>query len=102
MVWEQARVLAVMTLCGACMGAVNDMLGVLRRGCVMTACMDLLLGVVLGAMVISAALVLQCDAFRIHIFAGVALGWGIYVCSLGTFVRILKEGVIELSKKGAK
>ena len=100
-VWEQARIFAAMALCGASVGVAHDVLSMMRRGRALTACADILLGVLMAAGVIGTALVLQCDAFRLYVFLGVAAGWLLYAASLGTIVRILTERVGKLSKKAA-
>jgi hypothetical protein len=71
----------------------------LRRGRAATAIADLALGILGAVLVIAAALWLQCEAFRLYVFAGVALGWMIYVKTLGTIVRFLAERWPQWSKK---
>lgn len=94
---EQARAFLAMALCGALAGAVHDMLGVLRRGRLLTAVADLLLGVLTALAVIAAALALCCEAFRLYTLLGVCAGFALYACSLGTIVRFLRGKVRRLS-----
>ena len=96
---EQTRVFLAMSLCGACIGAAHDLLAVIRRGTLLTAAADMLLGLVAAAGVIGASLLLCCDAFRLHTLLAVVIGWSIYALSLGTFVCILTGFFIGLSKK---
>lgn len=94
---EQARAFLAMTLCGALLGVVYDALGLLRRGRLMTAAADLLFGVMAAAAVITAALMLCCDAYRYYTLLGVCAGFATYQCSIGTFVRFLKGRAKNLS-----
>ena len=96
---EQTRVFLSMVLRGAGIGAVHDLLAVIRRGALLTMAADMLLGFVAAAGVISAALLLRCDAFRLYTLLGVAVGWMIYAFSMGTIVRALTKSFIGLSKK---
>jgi len=96
---EQVRVFLAMALCGACVGAAHDLLGVLRRGMLLTAAADMMLGLIGAVCVIGAALLLRCEPFRLHTLLGVIVGWAIYASSLGTIVRILIKTLIRLSKK---
>lgn len=99
--YDQARVFLAMMLCGAGLGAAYDLLSLLRQGRMLTVLADLLLGLLCAAGVVGAALLLRCDPFRLYMFAGVMLGFAIYMLSLGTIVRILKKSFIKLSKKVA-
>ena len=93
---QQARSFAAMALCGACAGAANDVLWLIRRNAWLTAAADLALGVLLAAGVIAAALHLRCEAFRGYTFLGVAAGWAIYAATVGAIVRILRRKFIKL------
>ena len=99
---EQARAFLAMALCGALLGVVYDALGLLRRGKLMTAAADLLFGVLAAAAVIAAALMLCCEAYRHYTLLGACAGFALYQCSIGTFVRYLKGGLRNLSKKVKK
>ena len=96
---QQARMFAAMALCGLGVGALHDLLGVLRKGAASAAVADLLLGITAAAGVIAAALHLRCEAFRLYTFMGVLVGWAIYALTLGAIVRILTRKFIKLSKK---
>lgn len=99
---EQARAFLAMALCGAMLGAVYDVLGVLRRGKLLTAAADLLFGVLAALGVIATALTLRCEAYRSYTLLGAAAGFALYQGSIGTIVRFLKEKFKELSKKAKK
>ena len=101
-VQEQARAFAAMAFCGACAGAANDVLWLLRKNAWLTAASDLALGVLLAAGVIAAALHLRCEAFRGYTFLGVTAGWTIYAVTLGGIVRILRRKFINLVGKVTK
>lgn len=98
-VGDQARVFAAMLLCGASIGAANDLLGVLRRGRLGIAAADLLLGTAAAAGMIAVGLKMGCEVFRLYTLAGAALGWVIYACSLGTVVRVLAQRMHGIVKK---
>ena len=101
-VGEQARAFLAMALCGALLGAVHDVLGVLRHGRLLTAAADLLFGLLAAAGVIAAALTLRCDAFRLYTLVGVGAGFALYQGSIGTIVRYLKGRFRKLSEKAKK
>ena len=96
---QQAQAFAAMTVCGACTGAVHDLLGPLRRNAPTTAAADLMLGVFCAAIVIGMALQLRCEAFRSYTLLGMAAGWAIYAGTLGWIVRVLRRKFMKLSKK---
>lgn len=98
---EQARAFLAMALCGAALGAADDVLALFRRGAALTALADIGLGLLAAAGVIAAALVLQCEAFRLYVLLGVACGFALYRASLGTIVRFLAKRIGKLSKKVA-
>lgn len=98
-VWNQGRVFAAMMLCGAALGLMYDVLAFCRRGRMMTAIADLLLAPLGAGVVIAAALLLRCEAFRLFVLMGMAFGWMIYALSLGTIVRFLIKGLAKMSKK---
>lgn len=97
--YDQAHAFLAMVLCGACIAMIHDMLGLLRRGKILTALADIFLGFLAAAGIAAAGLRLRCDPFRLYVFGGAALGFAIYRLSLGTIVRILTKRFIELSKK---
>lgn len=88
-VQEQGRAFLAMMLCGVLLGAAYDMLGLLRRGRLLTAAADLAFGPLAALGVICAALYLQCEAFRLYTLLGAAVGFTIYFCTIGTFVRFV-------------
>lgn len=94
---EQGRAFLVMALCGALLGTAYDMLGVLRRGKLLTAAADLAFGPLAALGVIAAALYLRCEAFRLYTLLGVAVGLTIYFCSIGTFVRFIGAKMKNMS-----
>lgn len=96
---DQARIFLAMLLCGACVGALHDLLALFRRSVVLAAAADILLGILLAAGMIAMGIRLGCDPFRLYAFAGVFLGWAAYVVSLGTIVRVLIKSFTKLSKK---
>ena len=96
---QQAHAFAAMALCGACTGAVHDLLGVFRKNVLSGAMADLVLGVFCAAGVIAMALVLRCEAFRSYTLLGIAAGWTIYALTLGMIIRILRRKFMKLSKK---
>ena len=98
-VHDQARVFAVMMLCGACTGAAYDFLALFRKGVICTGVADLLLGLFLAAVVVGAGLMLGCDPFRLYTLLGTGLGFAMYRLSLGEIVRGLMRIFIKLSKK---
>lgn len=83
---EQAHAFAAMLAAGVCLGGVYDLLMPLRSG-VCCAAADLLFGVLCAAGIIAAALLRQCDAFRLYAFAGAACGMILYGLTLGRLVR---------------
>ena len=93
---------AVMMLCGGGVGLAHDLMKILRRGKVMTAAADLLLGLLAAAGMIAAGLALRCDPFRGYAFAGVGVGWAAYGITLGMIVRFLMRKFMELSNKVTK
>jgi len=95
----QMQVFLAMLLCGAAVGMAHDLMALFRHGLVFTAAADLALGLVCAAGMIGVGLALYIDPFRLYVFAGVCLGWTIYVLTLGTIVRVLKKRFINLSKK---
>lgn len=101
-VGEQARAFLAMALCGALLGAVYDVLGVLRHGRLLTAAADLLFGLLAALGVIAAALALRCDAYRLYTLLGVCAGFGLYQCSIGTFVRFLKGKIRNMANREKK
>lgn len=96
---DQARAFLGMALCGACIGAAYDMLGLCARGAIAAAAADLALGVLGALCVIAAGLRMQCEAFRLYTLLGVALGWGMYAGSLGTVVRKLTKRSTKCQNK---
>ncbi|MBR5302028.1 MAG: hypothetical protein IKU38_04265 [Clostridia bacterium] len=98
-VLDQAHAFAAMVLCGIGVGAANDALFLFRRNAFLAGAADLLLGLVCTACIIAAGLLLRCDPFRLYTLLGVAAGWAIYSLSLGTIVRILLKGFMNLSNK---
>jgi len=99
---DQGRVFAAMMLCGSALGLTYDLLAFFRRGRMMTAMTDLLLAPLGAGMVIAAALLMRCDAFRLFVLMGAALGWMVYSLSLGTIVRFLIKEIAKLSNKVIK
>ena len=99
---DQGRVFLSMMICGIAIGTAHDLLGVVRRGIVLTGAADLLLGVLSAAGVIGAGLMLGCDPFRLFALMGAALGLAIYEGSVGTIVRYLTKRCVSLSKKVKK
>lgn len=96
-VQEQGRAFLMMALCGVLLGAAYDMLGLLRRGRLLTAAADLAFGPLAALGVIGAALYLQCEAFRLYTLLGVAAGWTIYFCTIGTIVRLIGAKLKNIS-----
>lgn len=96
---EQAEVFAAMFLCGAALGVTYDLLGAARRGNVSTAAADLFFGVLCALAITGTALALRRDAFRLYVFGGTALGFSVYMLTLGTVVRILKGIIRKRSNK---
>jgi len=90
---EQANAFAAMLLCGACMGVVYDMLGMLRRVRGLCAIADILFGCCCAAGVILTALRLQIDAFRLYVFAGVGCGMALYGVTIGAAIRKLAAAI---------
>ena len=98
-VQQQAHAFAAMAICGACTGAVHDLLGLLRKNAVAAAAADLALGIACAGGVVAAALFLRCEAFRSYTLIGIAAGWTIYALTLGMIIRILRRKFMKLSKK---
>ena len=100
---EQIRIVWVMGLCGAALGAVYDALQALghiaREGKVFQAVLDLLFGMLCAAAMILAGLYLRADPFRLFVFAGIALGFTLYMKTLGMFVRLLHRKIHSFVKK---
>lgn len=99
---QQGRMFAAALLCGICIGMANDLLGVLRRGFLMTAAADLLLGAAAAACITGAGLRHGCSSFRLHVFLGAAAGWALYSVIIGMNVRFLRRKCLSLSKKVKK
>lgn len=99
---QQGHVFAAAVLCGICIGMVHDLLGVLRRGMLMTMTADLLLGTAAAVGIVGVGLRFGCSPFRLHIFLGATLGWTIYAALMGINVRFWRAGYMSLSKKVKK
>lgn len=103
---EQAKVFAVMLVCGWGMGAAYDVLAAVcrlaRGGRWMQDAADCLCGLMCGAVVIAAGLCLQAEIFRGYVFAAIALGMGLYALTMGTAVRLLGKWFLKLSNKAEK
>ena len=101
---QQIRALCAMTAGGFALGALFDAMTLLRRvlsaGRLLTGMMDLFYGVCCALCIILTALALRIDPYRLYVFAGFALGMGIYATTIGTFVRIIQKRVKKLSEKG--
>ena len=96
---QQVNAFAAMAVCGACTGAVHDLLGMFRKNTAAAAVADLLLGVLCAAGVVAMALFLRCDAFRSYTLFGIAAGWAIYASTLEMIIRVFHRKLIKLSKK---
>ena len=103
---QQARALAAMVACGAALGAVCDVLGLLRRalraGRLLTGVLDLLWGVLGALAVVLIGLRLQIDLLRAYVLAGVLAGMGVYALLVGLPVRRLARAVHGRMKKDEK
>ena len=97
-VMEQARVFGAMGICGAALGAVYDVLRLILRGGFMPV-LDLALGVAAAAGMILTALMLETEAFRLYAFAGVLLGIGLYMLTIGAIIRKMSGVVRNFVKK---
>lgn len=90
---EQARVFLGMLLTGALLGAAYDALMLLRlwlgAGRVLTGALDLLFGALCAAGICLSALMMRTEAFRWYVFAGALGGMGLYLTSVGMFVRFM-------------
>lgn len=95
---DQARVFLAMTLCGAALGALYDVLSPLRRG-VLTGAADLLFGALCALGMVLAALIMEAEPFRLYAFAGALLGGALYAASIGTIVRKVSGAVRKRRKK---
>ena len=83
---QQAQAFLMMWYTGAVLGVVYDLLGILRRGRLCAAA-DLLFGACCAAGICIAALHLECEAFRIYVFAAAASGIALEQVLIGTFIR---------------
>ena len=83
---EQAHAFAAMLAAGVCLGGVYDLLRPLRSG-ICCAAADLVFGVCCAAGIIAAALIEQCDPFRLYAFTGAAFGMILYGLTLGRLMR---------------
>lgn len=105
-VGEQACVFAVMIAGGAALGALYDALALARRlmraGAVLTGALDMAYGLCCGAGVVSLALFLRTEAFRLYVLLGAAWGIMLYMCVIGMPVRILDRRIRECVKKSRK
>ena len=101
-VQHQAIAFAAMALCGACSGMAHDLLGVFRRNALVAAIADFALGVFCAGSIVTAALYIRCDAFRLYTLLGVLMGWMIYAATLGMFLRVLRRRLRTLSAKRTK
>lgn len=96
---EQARVFLTMMLCGACLGVLYDLLGMLRRTAFLCALTDVFFGLCCAVSVVAAALWLRCEAFRLYTFAGVGCGMALYGVSLGNIWRRIAHNVRQRIQK---
>ena len=100
---QQLRALGVMTAAGCGLGALFDAMTLLRNalsaGRLLTGLMDLLFGVCCALCVIVSGLALRIDPYRLYVFAGLALGMGLYGITMGTLVRIVQRRVLFFVKK---
>ena len=87
-----------MTVCGFCLGAAYDLLGILRRGG-MTGAADVLFGAVCALAMIGTGMALQADVFRLYAFMGVLAGAVVYAATMGTIVRRLSGSVQKMMDK---
>lgn len=98
----QARALAAMVACGAALGAIYDVLRLLRRalraGWVITGALDMLWGVLGALAVIAVGLRLQIDPLRGYVLAGVLSGLGVYALTVGLPARRLARAA-QIRKK---
>ncbi len=103
---EQARVFLAMALCGAGVGGAYDASLALRRalgmGLVLSAAMDLAMGVLAAAAMTAMAVCLCVNPLRLFALAGMAAGFALYRASLGTIVRKLYAGIQNCRKKRRK
>ena len=94
---EQARVCAVMTVCGLALGGIYDVMGLIRRSAAALFA-DLAFGPVCALMMIAAGLALETDVFRLYTFLSLALGMTVYALTIGTAVRRMKVGFRRIGK----
>lgn len=100
---RQALVFAAMAACGACMGAVYDVFSAAGAlcpiGCGAGQLLDLLFGPLCAAAVIGLALTLHVPVLRFYVFAAAALGFLVYIRTLGMFFRYLAANVRQSAEK---
>lgn len=95
---EQARVWAMMAVCGFVLGGAYDALGCMRQGGVAWMA-DLLFGPACALAMIAAGLVIKTDVFRLYTFLGIALGMAVYMLTIGAALRRAKRFLWRAAKK---
>lgn len=102
-VHAQAHVFAAMTACGCALGSVYDLLAAAARlaggGRAIRAALDLLFGLLCAAALILTALYLRTQAARAYVFAAAALGFALYMNTVGRIVRYLTGKVCKIVRK---
>lgn len=91
----QAQTFLAMLCCGACLGAVYDLLGILRRIRGLCTIADLLFGLFCAAGIVLTALWRQCDPFRLFTFAGTAFGLVLYGITIGAGNRKIRGFMLK-------
>lgn len=100
---QQARVFAAMLLCGAGAAALHDALSLLRRwmraGAFAAGAADLAVGAAAAWAMTLAALHLGVNPFRLYAFAGVFVGAGLW---LGTVGLLWRKAVARAARRMRK
>ena len=99
---EQAHVFMAMMCCGACIGAIYDLLAPMRHMKGFCGASDLLFGALCAAGIAAACLAMQTEAFRLYVFAGAGLGFVLYMLTAGRMLRQLVRGIGKLRGKRAE
>ena len=102
-VHAQARVFAAMAACGCALGIVYDLLaaaaGLSGGGRAIRAVLDVFFCLLCAAALILTALYLRTQTARAYVFAAAALGFALYMNTVGRIVRYLTGKVRRIVRK---
>ena len=100
---DQTRMMSVMLLCGAGLGAAYDFLHAVQfvflKGNAVQAVLDIFFCILCAFVMIAAGLFLREDPFRLYVFTAVSAGFAVYMVTLGRIVRFCINPIYRIVKK---